>query len=412
MSEYNIAIIGGGTSGCIAAIMASQNEKSVILIERNDEIGKKILVTGNSRCNLTNRKIDSSRYHGANPEFIDAVLKSFDQNKTIRYFESLGLKTKEEDNGRIFPAGDKASDVVAVLNQKLKKNNVVVELNSLVRKIEKDKQWKIKLENGKEIIADKLIITTGGKAAYSLGSSGDGYFWAENFGHTITELNPSLVPIEIKEEWIKKVQGVKIVAKISTKLSESVTPIAIQEKTGDVLFTHYGISGPAAMAQGSAVAKNIFKMISINIDLFPTINPNQLDNKIKYIFNNNGAKSIKNNLSHLIPLKLITTLLNNINIDPDKKSAEVSKNDRRKIVKYLKDIVLTPTGTRPFKEAQVTSGGIDVRGINSKTMESKKVSNLYFAGEIIDVDGDSGGFNLQWAWSSGHLAGYSASKTN
>lgn len=405
MNIYDIAIIGGGASGCMATIWASKNNKSVILFERNEQIGKKVLATGNGRCNLTNINANPARYHGANSEFINSVLKSFDQHQVIEYFENLGLQLKEEDNGRIFPKNDRAASVVNILKHELDKNKVVLKMNSLVRKIEKDDEWKIVLQSGEEFTVAKLIVTTGGKAAYRFGSSGDGYFWAENFGHKITTTYPSLVPLEIKEDWIKEVQGVKVVAKVITKVGDKI----IREKFGDVLFTHFGISGPAAMAQGSSVANNISKDIKVYLDLFPEKNPNQLDKEIINIFSANGAKSVKNCLSEIMVLKLAIVILKNLEINPDKKSAEVSKEDRKKFVKYLKNIILTPIGTRSFKEAQVTSGGIDVNEINSNTMESKKISDLYFAGEIVDVDGDSGGFNLQWAWSSGYLAGYSVS---
>lgn len=407
MNKYDIAIIGGGAAGCMAAISAGSNSRSVVLIERNDKLGKKILATGNGRCNITNLDANSSRYHGASPEFIDKILKSFDQYKAMEFFETHGLIFKEEDNGRIFPRNDQASSVVELLEQKLRNNKVDIKTNSLVRKIEKNGSWKIKLEDGEEITACKLIITTGGQAAYQFGSSGDGYYWSEKLGHKIIKTHPALVPIDIKEEWIKGVQGIKVVCKASTIIDNKV----IFGKTGDVLFTHFGISGPAAMAQARFVNTAVSsKQVRIKLDFFPDLNTNQLDEKLRKIFESNGAKLVKNCLVDVVPLKLLETILDNLNIDQNKKSAELSKKDRIIIVNYLKNIVLTPTGPRPFKEAQVTAGGIDSSEIDAKTMESKLVPTLYFAGEIIDVDGDSGGFNLQWAWSSGHLAGISASK--
>ena len=406
MNKYDIAIIGGGAAGIMAAIFAGKSGKNIILIERNDTLGKKLLATGNGRCNLTNMKANSSHYHGGSPAFIDKVLDKFCANKTIEYFESLGLMLKEETNGRIFPKTNSSESVLNVLFEELKNFKVDVIYKSLARGITKNGNFFIKLDNNKIIEAQKIIMTTGGKAAHQFGSSGDGYYWAEKFGHTIIATYPALVPIEIKENWIKSAQGIKIEGNITLTMKGRV----MSQSFGDILFTHFGLSGPAAMSQGRLISANINLNPKISLDIFPEIELNILDDKVKSIISTNGKKTIKNCLSGIVPQKLAEIIIQNKNINPDKKSAEISKLDRLNIIKTLKNIELTPTKTRPFKESQVTSGGINTAEINPETMESKKTPGLFFAGEIIDVDGDSGGYNLQWAWSSGYLAGISASK--
>ena len=406
MNKYDIAIIGAGAAGSMAAIFARRNNKSVILIERNDKIGKKILATGNGRCNLTNVNSNHSKYHGANWKFIDTVLNKFDAKKTMEFFSDLGLVLKEENEGRIFPRNNQAESVVDALSHELVKNNVTIKTNSLVRRITKNEDWEITLENGEKINANKLIVTTGGKAAYQFGSSGDGYFWLSKLGHNIVDTYPALVPVETKEKWVSLAQGIKVDGNVST----SIEGKKIFEKTGDILFTHYGISGPAVMAQARVVAPNINKNIKIHIDLFPDKSNYEVDEIIRKIIDSSGKKSIKNCLSGAIPNNLSNLILKNLGINPDAKSAEISKINRKKIADTLKNIELTPLKLRSLKEAQVTSGGVDTKEIDPETMESKIIPNLYLAGEIVDIDGESGGYNLQWAWSSGYLAGNSAGK--
>lgn len=404
---YDIAIIGGGASGMMAAICAARQKKSVIIIEKNAELGRKILATGNGRCNLINRLAKADRYHGGNPNFIQSILDQFNQFETIKFFENLGLVLKEENLGRIFPKSDQASSVVNALIYELKENQVEISLNDQARRIEKfENAFKITLQSAKTVIASKLIVSAGGQSAPHLGTSGDAYFWLKNMGHTVTNVYPALSPLETKETWVKLVQGLKIEAKVSTSVNNEI----IYEKEGDCLFTHFGLSGPAAMAQAGFIGPNLNKEVKIHLDLFPDKTLNDLDNLIQKIIEASGAKQIKNTLSGIIATNLAPVILDILNIDPDKKSAEVSKVDRKNISQILKNIELTVTGVRPFKEAQVTHGGINLNEINPHTLESKIVPNLYLTGEVLDVDGDSGGFNLQWAWSTGYLAGISSSK--
>lgn len=404
---YDVAIIGAGAAGIMAALSASKNSKSVILIEKNQIIGRKILATGNGRCNLTNSNTDVSRFHGAEPSFIGNVLSQFDQIKTMQYFESLGLILKEEDNGRIFPRTNQASTVVDALSHELNRQKVTVKTNCLVKEIKHDGTWKIRTEDNKEILAKKLILTTGGKAAHQLGSSGDGLFWIEKLGHTVTPIHAALVPIETVESWPKDIQGLKVEGTAHVVVDGKI----IDQKHGDILFTHYGLSGPAIMGLSRTIAPLLEKSkVLIKIDAVPEEDNNSLDEKIKKIFSLNGVKSVKNALAGMVPANLVLAILKNLSINPDKKSAEISRSDRQIIVEALKSLTLTVSKTRPLKEAQVTSGGILSSEIDPETMRSKIIPDLYFAGEIIDVDGDSGGFNLQWAWSSGHLAGENTSR--
>jgi hypothetical protein len=406
MKIYDIAIIGAGPAGLIAAITAASSGKTVIILEKNTIIGRKILATGNGRCNLTNRDIKVERYHGANPDFIQTILFQFNQLKTMQYFESLGLILKEEDNGRIFPRTNQASSVVEALSHELLRLNVTVNTDCLVTEINYKTNWHIKINNNSVIDAKKLIITTGGTAAPQLGSSGDGFTWAQKLGHKLTPIYPALVPLETIETWPKSVSGIKIEANAKVVVDKKI----LSQKTGDLLFTHYGLSGPAIMDQARIVASLIKKnKVKIQIDTIPEETAESLNNKIEKIFNANGTKSVKNALAGAVPIKLIAAILNNLAIDYDKKAARISRIERLAIVKNLKNLVLTISKPRSLKEAQVTAGGIIVAEIDAKTLESKIVPNLFFAGEIIDVDGDSGGFNLQWAWSSGYVAGKSAS---
>jgi predicted Rossmann fold flavoprotein len=403
-TPYDIAIIGAGPAGLMAAIAASKNS-SVVLIEKNELVGRKILATGNGRCNITNRFAEVSRYHSNHPAIIKDVLAEFDQSQAMKFFEGLGIVLKEEDNGRIFPRTNQAQTVVDALSHEVHECGVKVKTNAEVRNIAKEKTgFKILLKNGEAILSNKLILSTGGKAAHHLGSSGDGLFWAKVLGHTITPTYPALVPIETVETWPREISGLRVEGKSTVTLGDKI----ISEKSGDILFTHFGLSAPAIMAHAGKLAPHLGQDLKVHIDLFDEMSEKELDATLAEIFAKTGKKTLKNSLSGLIANNLAPVILKLCEI-ADRKSAEISKIDRLKIAQTLKDLTLTVKGLRSFKEAQVTSGGIALDEINPETLESKKISGLYFAGEILDVYGDSGGFNLQWAWSSGHLAGVSSS---
>lgn len=402
MAKYDVVIIGGGASGMMAGIWAAKNNQSAIIVEKNPELGRKILATGNGRCNLTNKFTEKSHYHGASPEFVEGIINQFNQYKIMEFFESLGLILKEENNGRMFPRNDQAQSVAQALKSELEDLDVTIKLNSVVRGIEKDGDFKIKIQGGEIISADKIIIAVGGKAHEQLGTSGDGYYWLEKLGHKIIPTHQALVPIETVETWPTKIQGLKIEGKAMAIQNGKI----LVEKQGDILFTHYGLSGPATMALAREIKAE--KNIQINIDLYPEFSENELDKIIQKNIENNGKKALKNSIVGMAPNNLIDIILANLKIDPNKKAAEISKIDRQKIANILKNIQLTVKSLRPFREAQVTAGGVDTKEINPKTLESKIIPGLYFTGEIMDVDGDSGGFNLQWAWSTGFVAGNSA----
>lgn len=387
MNRYDAAIIGAGPAGIMAAITASERGRSVALIDRNPLVGKKLLATGNGRCNLTNAHISTERYHGNDLDFIRTVLDQFNQKETIEFFENLGLILKEEDNGRIFPRTNQASSVVEILRQKLERNKVQVLYNALVTCIEQQDSWKISFNDGSSIESDKLIIATGGKAAHQFGSTGDGWLWARQFGHNLTPYYAALVPIETAEQWPCEVQGTKVEARVWTTGDGRI----ISESSGDLLFTSYGVSGPAAMAQAGHIAPLLkSNTITLHIDLFPDFSESELTGIIGRIISN--KKPLEDALAGLLPSGLIPIVLK-------------LTGDSSQLSKTLKDLTLTVSKLRPFKEAQVTSGGLDSGQIDPHTLESRLVRGLYFAGEILDADGDSGGFNLQWAWSSGYAAG-------
>lgn len=409
MNKFDIAIIGGGAAGMMAGIFASQKRKSVLIVEKNLKLGRKILATGNGRCNVTNKLADKYHYHGASPDFIEKVLAGFNPHQVMKFFGHLGVLLREEDNGRIFPRTNQAETVVNALASELNASNVKIILGNPVSLVARIKNsFQVTLKNSEVFLADKLIITTGGKASEKYGAAGDGYKWLENFGHHITPFFPALVPLEITERWLKNLQGLKVEGKISVLVGGKISA----EKTGEVLFTHYGLSGPTIMSFAGQIAPVLAAHpVKIALDLFPEETKINLDKKIEQIFLSNRKKTVKNALAGFAPANFIAVLLTNINIKPEKKAAEISKTERLKIAEGFKNTLLTVSGVRSFAEAQVTAGGVDTKEVNPETLESKIIPGLYLAGEILDVNGDSGGFNLQWAWSSGHLAGISASKT-
>jgi predicted Rossmann fold flavoprotein len=402
VQKYDIAVIGAGPAGIMAAIFAAKNGAKVVLIEKNDKIGRKILATGNGRCNLTNKNIDINRYHSQNVKFAEPIFASFDQFETMKFFENLGLIIKEEDHGRIFPSTNQASSVVNALLAELEKLGIQIRTNFIVKKIEKTFSWEIFNDTDKKIIAKRVILTTGGRAAHQFGSSGDGLFWAKNFGHTIIPIHAALVPIEVTEPWVKELMGIKLTSRVRLIANDKT----ILERKGDLIFTHFGISGPAVM--GLAREVDPLQKVKVSIDLLPGMSKEKLDSLIESQIKTNNKKLISSIITGFLPKNIVPRVLLLADV-ADRKAAELSKIDRRNIVNTLKDFQLSVNKVRPLKEAQVTAGGISTTEIR-ETLESKLVPGLYFAGEILDIDGDSGGFNLQWAWSSGKVAGENAVK--
>ena len=401
-----VVIIGGGPAGMMAAISCKEHNPSidVVILEKNNTLGRKLLITGKGRCNITSSLEISEHIKNipGNGMFMFSSFKNYTNEDIISMLEKNGVKVKEERGNRIFPVSDKAQDVLIAFEKELRKLGVTVELNSNVKQIEiinsvgahcmspnEENKFRIKLDNNQKIEADKLIIATGGKSYPGTGSTGDGYNFAKSFGHTITDIRPSLVPLEIKEK--------------SDCQSEDF---------GEMLFTHFGVSGPIILS-GSAHFiryKNIEELlkqgkVKLYIDLKPSLSEEQLNQRVLRDFEKQKNKEYKNSLFELLPKKMINYVIEKSGIDENKKVNEITKQERLALVKLIKNIELTIDKTRPIEEGIITSGGINIKEINPSTMESKLIKNLYFAGELIDVDAYTGGFNLQIAYSTGYTAG-------
>lgn len=397
-------VIGGGPAGMMAAIQASKKYKT-ILIEKNEKLGKKLYITGKGRCNVTNTKDISEffEYIPGNPNFLYSALYTFTNENTMEFFEKSGVKLKVERGDRVFPVSDKSSDIITALVKNLEQNNVDVRLNMRVNKFihNKNKITAIEFEDGNTIRGDFFILCTGGMSYPQTGSNGDGYKLAKDLGHKITDIMPSLVPIEISEEWIKDLQGLSL-KNVELKIVDNKDKI-LYENFGEMLFTHFGISGPIVLSGSRVAAKH--KNLKAIIDLKPAMSLEDLDKRIQKDFRKYINKDFKNSLDELLPKKLIDTIINISKIDPNKKVNLITKQERINLGCILKKLTLSIKGCRPISEAIVTSGGINTKEIDPSTMKSKLVDNLYFAGEIVDVDACTGGFNIQIALSTGYLAG-------
>lgn len=398
-----VGIIGGGPAGIIAAGFAGSTGKDVTLIEKNNQLGKKLFITGKGRCNITNASSIESFFENiiTNNAFLYSGFYSFTNEDIINLLESYGLKTKVERGNRVFPFSDKSSDVLKALENFLSSNDVKVLLSKKVTNIEyEDNKFVIKFHDNTSMIFDNLIIATGGKSYPLTGSTGDGYIFAKKLGHQIEPLKPSLVPMEIEEGWIRKVQGLSLK---NITLTAYINDKKIHEEFGEMIFTHYGISGPIVLSMSNHINK--YKNIQLYIDLKPALSKEKLDKRILRDFDIYKNKQIKNGLDKLLPQGLIPIIIHESSIDEEKPINQITKLDRGKIVDTIKNLPLTFKQFRPMEEAIVTSGGVSTMEIDPSTMESKLISGLFFAGEIIDVDGLTGGYNLQIAYSTGYLAG-------
>ncbi|NLV88587.1 MAG: NAD(P)/FAD-dependent oxidoreductase [Tissierellia bacterium] len=399
-----IGVIGAGPAGIIAAGVAGSRGKDVTLIEKNDRIGKKLFITGKGRCNITNNAPIEEFFDKVmrNKNFLYSSFYSFNNRDIIYLLESLGVKTKVERGNRVFPVSDKSSDVIKALEKFLTNNNVKLLLNSKVDYIYmKDNKFVVVIGKD-EITFDKIIISTGGKSYPRTGSTGDGYRFAKNFGHTITDLMPSLVPVEIEEDWVKDLQGLSL---RNVTLRAQVKDKKLYEEFGEMLFTHYGISGPIVLSMSNYLHNYLDEKIHFFIDLKPALDEKKLDSRLLRDFNLNNNKQIKNGLDDLLPKKIIPIIIRLTGIQEEKPINQITKEERLKLVNCIKNFPLTFKSLRPIEEGIITSGGINVKEINPSTMESKIIPGLYFAGEVIDVDALTGGFNLQIAYSTGYLAG-------
>lgn len=405
--KFDIAVIGAGPAGMLAAGIAAESGAKVILLEKNKELGKKLLLTGNGRCNILNAEFNLKKLtenYGKNGKFLFHAFSVFGPKETISFFNNLGIKTKIEDNNRVFPTSDKAIDVINTLKSYLLKNKVKISLDSpVLRVISKDNRIeKLVIKNG-EITAKKYIFCTGGKSYPITGSTGDGYKWLKDLGHSITGLSPALVPIKTKESWVKDLQG-SVLKNIRISVLQN-SKKQLQEE-GYVLFSHFGLSGQIILNMSKRIGELLKNgRVKISLDLIPSMNIENLDKKIQEIINKNPKKSAKNILTEFMPQRFTDIFVKILGIKSDKKSNNITKEERRTISKLLKNIEITVAGLMSFDLAVVTSGGVSLKEINSKTMKSKIIDNLYFSGEIIDIDGKTGGFNLQVCWSTGYLAG-------
>ena len=397
----------------MAAYAAAESGHAVTLLEQNEKLGKKLFITGKGRCNLTNASDMEQLFANvvSNRKFLYSAFYSYDTEQVISFFESHGMPTKTERGNRVFPVSDHSSDVIAALSAALREQHVEVFLHTKVKRLLLEKRDEEKRVTGVELAdhtkmhADAVIVATGGISYPSTGATGDGYRMAEESGHKMVSPTPALVPMEMKEPWVRDLQGLSL---RNVRMSVTRGKKKLYEDFGEMLFTHFGVSGPLVLsASGCIPAKAFDQELSMTIDLKPALDVEQLDHRILREFDEMKNKQFKNSLGHLLPAKMIPVMIALSGIDPDTKVNEISREQRQNLLHLFKNMPLTITGLRDFKEAIITKGGVSVKDINPSTMESKLVQGLYFCGEVLDLDALTGGYNLQIAWSTGHLAGIS-----
>lgn len=397
----------------MAAYAAAESGHAVTLLEQNEKLGKKLFITGKGRCNLTNASDMEQLFANvvSNRKFLYSAFYSYDNEQVISFFESHGMPTKTERGNRVFPVSDHSSDVIVALSTALRGQHVEVLLHTKVKRLLLEKRDEEKRVTGVELAdhtkmhADAVIVATGGISYPSTGATGDGYRMAEESGHKMVSPTPALVPMEMKEPWVRDLQGLSL---RNVRMSVTRGKKKLYEDFGEMLFTHFGVSGPLVLsASGCIPAKAFDQELSMTIDLKPALDVEQLDHRILREFDEMKNKQFKNSLGHLLPAKMIPVMIALSGIDPDTKVNEISREQRQNLLHLFKNMPLTITGLRDFKEAIITKGGVSVKDINPSTMESKLVQGLYFCGEVLDLDALTGGYNLQIAWSTGHLAGIS-----
>lgn len=403
-----VIVIGGGPAGMIAAGVSASKGNSVVLIERNEKLGRKLGITGKGRCNITNASDIDTILNNiiTNRKFMYTSLYTFTNDQVIEFFEDRGVKTKVERGNRVFPCSDDAKEVVNCLEKYLHQNKVKVLKGCTVKKliISDDSVIGLETTDGQTMEADAIIIATGGKSYPGTGSTGDGYKFAKTLGIDIKPIKPALVPLNTKEEWIKELQGLSL---RNVKVTMRDEKKILYEDFGEMLFTHFGVSGPLILSASSSLIDQLSQPLKMFIDLKPALDDSALDKRIIRDFAKYINKDFSNSLVDLLPKKLIPVIIERSGIDPAKKVNAITKKDRLTLLTLIKNFDLTITGTRSIKEAIITSGGINVKEIDPHSMESKKISGLYFAGEVLDVDALTGGYNLQIAFSTGYLAGVS-----
>lgn len=406
----------------MAAVTAACQGDEVSLFEKNEKLGKKLFITGKGRCNITNAADIEAffRAMNSNPKFMYSGFYSFTNDQVIQFFEDLGVQTKIERGDRVFPVSDHSSDVINALSREMKRLGVQIYLHSEVRELLIEELSDadgtemtvsgVVLASGKKIRGDSVIVTTGGASYPSTGSTGDGYRFAKACGHKVTDLLPALVPMEVKEWYAGELMGLSL-RNIEIKITDGKKKL--YEEFGEMLFTHYGVTGPVILSASSVVGRRLKqKELTLHIDLKPALAEEQLDKRVLRDFESNHNRQFKNAVDGLFPAKLKPVMVELSGIPEEKKVNEITKEERLKFVRLIKDFTMTLTSLRGYNEAIITKGGVSVKEIDPGTMESKLVHRLYFAGEVLDLDAMTGGFNLQIAWSTGYLAGLNAGQTS
>lgn len=403
-----VLIVGGGAAGMLASIFAARNGNEVHVFEKNEKLGKKLFITGKGRCNLTNACDMDTLFSSVvtNDKFLYSSFYGYTNQDVMDFFESLGLQIKVERGNRVFPASDHSSDVIKVLEKEMKAQGVQIHLYQTVTQIaKKDGRFAaLKLADGTMVEGDACILCTGGMSYQTTGSTGDGYRFAKALGHKVTELRPSLVPIETKEYFVPELMGLSL-KNVETRILDGKK--VLYQDFGEMLFTHYGVSGPLILSASAYIGKELSekKELKLSIDLKPSLSEEQLDARVLREFEANHNKQFKNAIGGLFPSKLVPVMIAESGIDSEKKVNVISKEERQGFVHLIKNFEVTLIRLRDYKEAIITQGGINVKEVNPSTMESKLVEGVYFAGELLDLDAVTGGFNLQIAWSTAYAAG-------
>lgn len=401
-----IIIIGGGAAGMMAALSARENGGDVLILERNDRVGKKLLATGNGRCNYTNKNLTVDNYHGNNHRFVQNALSTFDAEKTIDFFERLGITPAVEDNGKVFPLSFQSSSMLDVLRYEIEEKGVELITEAHVSEIKKGKKLTVILRDKRTFEGDKVILATGGMALPSSGSDGNGYNLCKKLGHTVIDTFPGLVQLKLEGDFFKQINGVKFLGLAGIYIDNKL----ILEDSGDILFTNYGISGPPILQLSRTALEyiNMGKDVELRVSIIHTKTKDELFEYLGNRFKNMPRKNLELSLIGLINKRLILPILKILNLDKNKQASSVSEDEIRKLSQILTSWSLKVIGSQSWGNAQVTAGGVNAEEIHSHTMESKLIGGLYIVGELLDIDGDCGGFNLQWAWSSGYMAGFHA----
>lgn len=409
-----VLVIGGGAGGMMAAIAAADAGASVTLIEKNEKLGKKIYITGKGRCNVTNAGDMENLFENVvtNEKFLYSAFYTYTNFQLMDFIEEQGCKLKTERGNRVFPVSDHASDIIFALKRAMDNRKVKTLLNTTVKDLlieegEKPEITGVVLKDGKTLKADRVILATGGLSYPTTGSTGDGMKWAEKLGHTIKECRPSLVPFNIKEKWCQDLMGLSL-KNVNLKVLDGNREI--YDGFGEMLFTHFGISGPLVLSASSYYPLKPKGEIKAILDLKPALTEEQLDQRLLREFEENNKKQFRNSLGNLFPARLIPVMIELSGIAEDKKVYDITREERKAFLHLIKNLPMTVTGIRGFEEAIITKGGVAVKEINPSTMESKKISGLYMAGEMLDLDALTGGYNLQIAWSTGYLAGLNAAQ--